>query len=670
MKARFTFLLLIMVLLFSLSSAATPVINTIGNTAVTENSTLSFNITLANENINQTTFSFSSSPTMNGSSLVKVNNSLATFSWTPGFQAAVNNQATDYSATFSVNDTVNLCSAGNCSNSSASQAVVITVSNLNRPPVLGQIGNKTVKVGELLQFTVNGSDPDGDVLGFSTQTSLPSGASFNPSTRVFSWTPQSVGSFPIVFVVSDGTLFASETISVNAMAVPPDMTVSAIGLGSSGQKRSNPESRNENDFNVLVSGTMAVTNIGNEPISNLTISSLTPASGFSASSLNFTYSISQTTINQGESAIITLNARVPENLDAIDPSSVEERSINVASAIIRGFAASSGVTLTKTAAVNMQAKNNLRIKEMRITIDGDSSTLTNGDTVRNVRPGAAVSIEVQVENRFDTDDRVDMVDAEVRVKSNSDLDIDEDDSAGDIAPRKTKTVVIKFTIDSSAENTEYDFDVEATADDENGARHGQKKTFSIEVEREEHEISIIRTQMTPESVSCEATSELRVDVRNVGQNDEDSVFIRISSPDLKYGQVVGPLSIDQDSTRSSTFSIPILSNLTAGTKRITVESFYDGDKLSDRDAATLQLSRCGDSTTGTQPAQPQAPQAGRNDTVVVVQAPSEPVVAAETPVERRTSFFDSPYYIPVLVIANLLVLALAIFLISRIGSRD
>ena len=89
-------------------------------------------------------------------------------------------------------------------------------SSENRKPLLGAIGNKTVNAGELLQFTVTASDPDGDTLTYSA-TNLPPGAAFNPATQVFSWTPNStqVGSYPGVhFEVTDGKLVDSEDITI------------------------------------------------------------------------------------------------------------------------------------------------------------------------------------------------------------------------------------------------------------------------------------------------------------------------------------------------------------------------------------------------------------------------------------------------------------------------
>ena len=86
----------------------------------------------------------------------------------------------------------------------------------NNPPVLDPIGNRTVTAGSQLQFTVSASDPDDTNLTYSA-SNLPSGATFNASTHMFSWSPTTgqVGTYPNVhFEVNDGMLSDFEDISI------------------------------------------------------------------------------------------------------------------------------------------------------------------------------------------------------------------------------------------------------------------------------------------------------------------------------------------------------------------------------------------------------------------------------------------------------------------------
>ena len=100
-----------------------------------------------------------------------------------------------------------------------------------QPPVLTAIGDKTVQAGQLLTFTTPASDLDpGDTLTYSA-SNLPAGASFNPGTQTFSWTPTAaqVGTFPNVhFDVSDGFSSDAEDISITVTAAPP---TTSTGLG-------------------------------------------------------------------------------------------------------------------------------------------------------------------------------------------------------------------------------------------------------------------------------------------------------------------------------------------------------------------------------------------------------------------------------------------------------
>ncbi|MBI5417296.1 putative Ig domain-containing protein [Candidatus Poribacteria bacterium] len=109
-------------------------------------------------------------------------------------------------------------------NSGRTISLNVVLKEENEAPILAPIGNKTVIAGELLQFTISASDPDGDPLTYSA-SNLPDGASFDSKTRTFTWSPvdTQAGTYNnIRFVVSDGSLIDSEEISitVNEM-IPP-----------------------------------------------------------------------------------------------------------------------------------------------------------------------------------------------------------------------------------------------------------------------------------------------------------------------------------------------------------------------------------------------------------------------------------------------------------------
>ena len=115
-----------------------------------------------------------------------------------------------------------------------SESVTITVGNVNRPPVLNSIGDKSVNEGDVLTFTVSGSDPDGDSLTYNAGN-LPQGAAFNSNTGEFNWTPgyDQAGAYAnVLFTVTDDgtpTLSGSEPVTISVGDVNRVPVLNAIG---------------------------------------------------------------------------------------------------------------------------------------------------------------------------------------------------------------------------------------------------------------------------------------------------------------------------------------------------------------------------------------------------------------------------------------------------------
>jgi hypothetical protein len=142
-----------------------PVLAAIGNKSVREQQLLQFTISATDPEGDPMTYSASNLPAW-----ASFAPATRTFSGTAG-------QAGTYSNVhFEVSDGV----------LTDSENITITVTT-NNAPVLGSIGNKTVAEGQQLQFVITATDSDNDTLTYSA-SGLPSGASFNGTSRAFSWT--------------------------------------------------------------------------------------------------------------------------------------------------------------------------------------------------------------------------------------------------------------------------------------------------------------------------------------------------------------------------------------------------------------------------------------------------------------------------------------------------
>ena len=195
-----------------------PVLNPIGSKSVTQLETLSFTATATdNDTMGGTadtlTFSMTDAPT--GAS---INQNTGAFTWTP-----TASQVGMHTITFQVED-----GAG----ATDSEAITVTVSESNENPVLGAIGPKSVDELATLVFTATASDDDDDTLTFSLASDAPAGASINPTTGEFIWTPTELqdGTHSITVRVSDGNGGSdSETITVTVSEVNEDPVLNPIG---------------------------------------------------------------------------------------------------------------------------------------------------------------------------------------------------------------------------------------------------------------------------------------------------------------------------------------------------------------------------------------------------------------------------------------------------------
>ena len=200
---------------------AAPALGPIGNRTVGEGSLLSFAISGSDADLPANTLTYSAMGLPAGAIF---DPATRTISWTPGESQGPG----PYDVIFTVSD----------GSLSAAEVVRIAVTEVNAAPVLGPIGNRAVGEDSELRFTVAATDADlpANILTYSAM-GLPAGATFDPATRTFTWTPGEAqdGSYDVTFRVSDGSLSASETITVAATEVNQAPVLGPIGNRTVGE---------------------------------------------------------------------------------------------------------------------------------------------------------------------------------------------------------------------------------------------------------------------------------------------------------------------------------------------------------------------------------------------------------------------------------------------------
>ena len=193
-----------------------PVLAAIGNKSANEGTLLTFTATATDPDVPAQTLTFSLNPGAPAGASITAG---GVFSWTP----------TEVQGP-SVNDVTIRVSDGVAS---VSETIQIVVNEVNRPPVLAAMGNKSVNEGTLLTFTSTATDPDlpAQTLTFSLDPGAPAGASITPG-GVFSWTPteaQGPSVNAVTIRVSDGVASVSETIQIVVNQVNRPPVLAAIG---------------------------------------------------------------------------------------------------------------------------------------------------------------------------------------------------------------------------------------------------------------------------------------------------------------------------------------------------------------------------------------------------------------------------------------------------------
>ena len=170
-----------------------PILNTLTDQTTNINQLLTFTITGTDPDGDTLTYYATNLPT--GANL---NSTTGLVTWTPTITGT-------YPVTFYVTD----------GNLTTNQTININVNKIDQPPILNTITNQTTNENQLLQFTITGTDPDGDSLTYYS-LNLPGGANLNSTTGVVTWTPlyTQSGVYPITFYVTDGNLTANQTINI------------------------------------------------------------------------------------------------------------------------------------------------------------------------------------------------------------------------------------------------------------------------------------------------------------------------------------------------------------------------------------------------------------------------------------------------------------------------
>lgn len=440
--------------------------------------------------------------------------------------------------------------------------------------------------------------------------------------------------------------------------------IAVLSLGASAITVTSPTIGGENqERNINASSSFTITNTNTTAALNNIV--VTATAGANDQKYRLAFSNAPTTLAAGASQTVTVTAIVPLDHPGVD-TNLQERPVKIGEITVTG---TTGTAETARADVFMQAVNQLEIKRARIECETKSESVDDGDKVENLKPGEDCTLEVEVENNFDDNDRDNRRVGDIAFptiditidSSSSDIDLDDDgDDIDDLEAGDEDSISLTIEIDEEAEDRTVSLDIVMSGRDENGALHGEKLTARLEVVRLTHDIQIRRIELAPSRVSaCEASSvKATVNMLNQGKRDEDDVAMEVSVPDLKFSKRVTDIQLDKDDSTAASIDIPVPQNTKPGVMRVDVKTFFDTIAPSNSGSVDLTVDACNAETksnvTTVQPSTTQQPP------VVVV-----PTTQTQGVTAPRRDTDNSSVYLTVLAIA--VVIAVIVVVVLLVG---
>ena len=285
-----------------------PVLTAIGNQTVTEGNLLTFTAVATDPDAGQT-MTFTLDPGFPAGA--SINSSTGVFTWTP----APDQGPATYPITVRVTDSGN----PTCSDS---EEILVTVNDSvggNTCPVLTAIGNQTVTEGNLLTFTALATDNNtGQVLTFSLGGTVPTGASINGSTGVFTWTPtsdQGPGTYPITVRVTD-----------NGEPACADSEVVTVTVNDSGGQNQCPVLNAIGNRTVTVGNLLTFVATATDPDAGQTLTFSLDAGFPTGATINSSTGVFAFTPTAGQAGTQTVTVRVT---DSADPSCSDFETVTI-----------------------------------------------------------------------------------------------------------------------------------------------------------------------------------------------------------------------------------------------------------------------------------------------------------------------------------------------------
>ena len=315
----------------------------------------------------------------------------------------------------------------------------------------------------------------------------------------------------------------------------------------------------------------------------------------------------------------------------------------------------------------------LSIEKFDVDVSGDTDTsMSNGETIKyKAKPGDKVVISIKFKNKYSSSSDVDInnIDIQATVEEIDDGDdLEIDTTSFDLGPGDSKTVSLEFTVPQKVDSSTYTIRVNVEAEDDNNANQNTEWTSRLTVDKDSHDLKIMKAEFGQSSLQCIRATTFTVNVLNIGDTEEPEGVIVISAPQIGLNDRINfqfDNNIDQDDIEfSKTYPLD-LKNVAPGTYKAEVSAYYSDDVLSDKSTATITVSACNDRPI-------QVVNESRNNTAaIILEQRTNGIIqnggsiAQEITDTQHKPLLDSKSSALLLILANIAVIGIVIFLVFK-----
>ncbi|MDP3698668.1 MAG: hypothetical protein Q8R47_03705 [Nanoarchaeota archaeon] len=220
-----------------------------------------------------------------------------------------------------------------------------------------------------------------------------------------------------------------------------------------------------------------------------------------------------------------------------------------------------------------------------------SKVEVNGKTTGKLTLSDLNKITVEVSN--DHTKKIEEIVVTVRILDVDGDDLDEESDEFDLSKGEDDEVTLEFDLSNeNVDEDEYTIEVEVTGEDTDSKKFSDLETITVKVDREKDDLVIVKAQLENEQVTCPAQASLDVNIKNVGENDQNGAKITVKNSALGVDLQRANIDLDDyagsDNDYKATFALN-LEDAKQGTYVLDVEVYSEDNDLMDSKEVELQV---------------------------------------------------------------------------------